>query len=96
MGTTSARTAALVLDDAQKVIGIELSAAAQAIWLREEMGEGGISKLAPGTRAAYEYIRTQADPIEEDLIMIDELDKFDKIVKSGEIVEAVEKVVPLR
>ena len=96
MGTTSARTAALVLDDAQKVIGIELSAAAQAIWLREEMGEGGISKLAPGTKAAYDYIRERTQPIEEDIIMIDELDKFDKIVKSGEIIEAVEKVVPLK
>lgn len=96
MGTTSARTAALVLDDAQKVIGIELSAATQAIWLREEMGEGGISKLAPGTRAAYDFLRSKTDPIEEDIIMIDELDKFDKIVKSGELVETVEKVVPLK
>ena len=96
MGTTSARTAALVLDDAQKVLGIELSAAAQAIWLREEMGEGGISKLAPATKAAYDYIRTKAEPIEEDIIMIDELDKFDKIVKSGELIDAVEKVVSLK
>ena len=96
MGTTSARTAALVLDDAQKVIGIELSAAAQAIWLREEMGEGGISKLAPGTKAAYDFIRERTKPIEEDIIMLDELDKFDKIVKSGEIIDAVEKVVKLK
>ena len=96
MGTTSARTAALVLDDAQKVIGIELSAATQAIWLREEMGEGGIAKLAPGTKAAYDYLRSKTDPIEEDIIMLEELDKFDKIVKSGELVEAVEKIVPLK
>ena len=60
------------------------------------MGEGGISKLAPGTKAAYDYIRERTQPIEEDIIMIDELDKFDKIVKSGEIIEAVEKVVPLK
>jgi len=96
MGTTSARTAAMVLDNAQKVIGIELSAAAQAIWLREEMGEGGITKLAPGTRAAYDYIRKMVDPIEEDIIMLDELDRFDKMVKSGAIVDAVEKVVDLK
>ncbi|MBQ6402192.1 MAG: histidine ammonia-lyase [Firmicutes bacterium] len=96
MGTTSARTAALVLDDAQKVLGIELSAAAQGIWLREEMGEGGISKLAPGTRAAYEYIRKMSDPIEEDIVMLDELAKFDAMVKDGGIIDAVEKVVPLK
>ena len=73
MGTTSARTAALVLDDAQKVLGIELSAAAQAIWLRQEQGEGGIDKLSPATRAAYEYIRTKSDPIEEDIIMVEKV-----------------------
>ena len=28
-----------VLDNAQKVLGIEIAAAAQAIWLRQEMGE---------------------------------------------------------
>ena len=37
MGTTSARTAAMVLDNAQKVLGIEIAAAAQAIWLRQEL-----------------------------------------------------------
>jgi len=96
MGTTSARTAAMVIDNAQKVIGIEIAAAAQAIWLRQELGEGGIEKLAPATKAAYDYIRTFADPIEEDVIMHDELVKFDEAIKSGAIVEAVEKVVTLK
>lgn len=96
MGTTSARTAALVLDNAQKVIGIELSAAAQSIWLRQEQGEKGIDNLAPATRAAYDHIRSKADPIENDIIMLDELAKFDEMVKSFEINEAVEKVVTLK
>lgn len=96
MGTTSARTAAMVLDNAQKVIGIELAAAAQGIWLRQEMGEGGIDKLAPATKAAYDYIRTVSEPIEEDVIMHDELVKFDEIVKNGSILEAVEKAVDLK
>ena len=96
MGTTSARTAALVLDDAQKVIGIELSSAAQAIWLRQEQGENGIDNLAPATRAAYDYIRTKADPIEEDIIMLDELEKFDNMVKDFSVNEAVEKVITLK
>ena len=33
MGTTSARTATMVLDNAQKVLSIEIAAAAQAIWV---------------------------------------------------------------
>ena len=96
MGTTSARTAAMVLDNAQKVLGIELSAAAQAIWLRQEQGEKGIDNLAPATKVAYDFIRTIADPIEEDIIMIDELKKFDKIVKDFSLNEAVAKVINLK
>lgn len=96
MGTTSARTAALVLDNAQKVIGIELSAAAQAIWLRQEQGEHGIDNLAPATRAAYDFIRTFSDPIEEDIIMQPELAKFDEVVKNCSINDAVEKIIRLR
>ena len=41
-------------------------------------------------------IRKYADPIEEDIIMIGELAKFDEIVKSGEIIDVVEKVVKLK
>ena len=96
MGTTSARTAAMVLDNAQKVLGIELGAAAQAVWLRQEMGEKGIDQMAPATKAAYDHIRTISAPIEEDVIMHDELAKFDEMVKSGSLLEAVEKVVTLK
>lgn len=96
MGATSARTAAMVLDNAEKVIGIELAASTQAIWLRQELGENGINNLGKGTKAAYEYIREQADPIEEDIVMLDYLDKFDKIVKNGELLSVVEKTVALK
>ena len=96
MGTTSARTAAMVLDNAQKVIGIELAAAAQGIWLRQEIGESDISNLAPATKAAYDYIRTVSAPVDEDILMHDELKKFDEMVKDFSILEAVEKVVTLK
>lgn len=96
MGTTSARTAAMVLDNAQKVIGIELAAAAQGIWLRQEIGESDISNLAPATKAAYDYIRTISEPVDDDILMHDELKKFDEMVKDFSILEAVEKVVTLK
>ena len=96
MGTTSARTAALVLDDTQKVLGIELASAAQAIWLREKIGESKIANLAPATRAAYDYIRTLSEPVDQDVIMHDELVKFDEMIKDNSIVKAVEKVVKLK
>ena len=96
MGTTSARTAAMVLDNAQKVIGIELAAAAQGIWLRQEIGESDISNLAPAAKAAYDYIRTVSEPVDDDILMHDELKKFDEMVKDFSILEAVEKVVTLK
>ena len=86
----------MVLDNAQKVIGIELASAAQAIWLRQEMGEHGIDNLAPATRAAYDFIRETAAPVEKDIIMIDYLAKFDEMIKDNSILEAVEKVVTLK
>ncbi len=86
MGTTAARTAALILDNAQKVLGIELFAASQAIWLRGEAG------LSPATQAAYDHIRKTVEPIDQDVLMHDELVKFDAMVKSNEIVEVVENV----
>jgi len=96
MGTTSARTAAMVLDNAQKVIGIEIAAAVQGIYLRQEIGENGIDNLAPATRAAYDYIRTLSAPIDDDVLMHDELVKFDEMIKNGELLAAVEKVVNLK
>lgn len=95
MGTTSARTAAMILDNAEKVLGIELAAAAQGIWLRQEIGEEGIDKLSKATRAAYDFIRTQSEPVDRDVIMHDELVKFDQMIKDGSLLEAVEKVQKL-
>jgi histidine ammonia-lyase len=86
MGTTAARTAALILDNAQKVLGIELFAASQAIWLRGEKG------LSPANQAAYDHIRKTVEPIDQDVLMHNELVKFDAMVKSNEIVEVVENV----
>lgn len=86
MGTTAARTAAMILDNVQKVLGIELFAASQAIWLRGEQG------LSPAVEAAYRHIRRQAGPVEEDILMHDALVLFDRMVKDNGVVAAVEAV----
>ena len=57
MGTIAARKARMILDNAQKVIGIELFAASQALYLR------GDDKLAPATKAVYNKIRESVAPI---------------------------------
>lgn len=93
MGTTAARTAAMVLDNAQKVLGIELFSASQGIWLR---GEKGILGLAPATKAAYDFIRESVAPVDQDVIMHYEIKKFDEMIKENSIVEAVEAVCKLK
>ncbi|MBK5246605.1 MAG: histidine ammonia-lyase [Peptostreptococcaceae bacterium] len=96
MGTTSARTAALILDNAQKVLGIELFAASQAIWLRgDAKGEEATKSLAPATKAAYDFIRRTVKPIDNDIVMHYELIKFDAMIKDHSFVEEVSKVVKI-
>ena len=93
---TSARTAAMVLDNAEKVLGIEIGCAAQGIWLRQEIGESEIDNLSPATRAAYDRVRQDSDPVDDDVVMHDELVKFDRMVKDGSFLAAVENVVKLK
>ena len=86
MGTTAARTARMILDNSQKVLGIELFAAYQALYLR------GIEKLAPATRAVYDYINKRVSPVEEDVVMYERLKKFDEMIKNNEIAPIAEAV----
>ena len=96
MGTTSARTAAMILDNAQKVLGIELFSAFQGIWLRGEARQGDPEEtLAPATRAAWRFIREQVEPVETDIVMHPMLRKFDEMIKDNSLMQAVEKEVPL-
>lgn len=91
MGTTAARKARLVLDNVQKVLGLELFCASQGIYFRGE------DKLAPATKAVYKQIRTQVAPIHEDIVMYTEMAKLDQMVKENKIVAACESVTgPLK
>ncbi|MBR4435627.1 MAG: histidine ammonia-lyase [Clostridia bacterium] len=85
MGTIAARKARQILDNAQKVIGIELFAASQGIYLRGE------DKLAPATAAVYAHIRRSVEPVRDDIVMYEQMNKFDQMVKRAELVECAEK-----
>jgi histidine ammonia-lyase len=87
MGTIAARKARMILDNAQKVIGIELFAASQGLYLR------GDKKMAPATKAVYKRIRKSVAPIHDDIVMYEQMNKFDAMVKSGELNEIAEKVI---
>ncbi len=87
MGTTAARKARMVLDNVQKVLGIELFCASQGIYFRGE------DKLATATDALYKHIRKSVAPVKEDRVMYTELAKFDRMVKNGEVVAVVEQAI---
>ena len=86
MGTTAARKAAMILDNARKVLGIEIFAACQALWLRGE------DKLSPATKAVYDHVRKTVPPIEEDIVMHYPMTACENMIKNCEITRAAEAV----
>lgn len=87
MGTIAARKAKEVLFNAQNVIAIELLSAAQAIDLSEDRA------LGLGTAPAYEKVRSVVSKIDDDRVMYLDFNKIYDIIKTNEIVAAVEAKV---
>ena len=69
----------MILDNSQKVLGIELFAGAQAAWLRGEDG------LSPATRAVYDRIRQAIPPVDQDVVMHPLMVQADELVKAHAI-----------
>ena len=90
MGTIAARQARDITDNVSRVLAIELAAAAQGIDLESPISD---KKLGKGTMAAYEVVRREVPKLNEDRVMYPDFEKILKLVKSAEIVEAVEKAV---
>ena len=86
MGLNTALKNGQILDNAFGVLGIEFMAAAQALDFR---------KFTPGkgTQKAREVIRKHVDHLEVDRPLYNDHNKMKALVKSGEILEEVEKVV---
>lgn len=89
MGANGARHAAEVLENVRKVVAIELLVAAQAI----DMREGGVERMAPATRAAYDLIRERVPVQEHDRPLSPGMDAVDELVRSGELLTAVERAL---
>jgi len=88
MGTIAIRQTRSILENVENVVAIELLCAAQAYDLITEKKpmKGGI-----GTRAAYEVIRSHIPYFDKDRDLYLDIEAMVKIVKSGEIIKAVEK-----
>ncbi|MBE0640943.1 MAG: aromatic amino acid lyase, partial [Bacteroidales bacterium] len=86
MGMNTALKNFQILDNAYGILGIEMMAAAQALDFREYgFGEG--------TREAHRVIRKYVDFLEVDRPLFDDHNAMKALVKSGEVLEAVEKKV---
>ncbi len=86
MGMNTALKNFQILDNAYGILGIELFAAAQALDFREwEFGKG--------TQVAHKVIRKYVDFLEVDRPLFNDHNKMKELVKSGEILEEVEKAI---
>ena len=87
MGTIASRHARDILDNARKVLAMEILASAQAIDLR------GKKKLGKGTEEAYKVIRERTPFVDKDRIMYKDINICEDIIKENLLVEAVEKSI---
>lgn len=87
MGTIGARKARTIIDHAQHVVSIELLCASQAADF------GDVEKLGIGSRVAYDVLREKVDFMENDVIFYPDMDKSFEIIKTGKLLEEVEKVL---
>ncbi len=91
MGTTAARKAKMILENTRRVLGLELFAAYQALTFR------GPEKLAPATKAVYDYIAELVPPVKEDIIMYPQMERFNQMLKENAIADAAQAAIgPLR
>jgi histidine ammonia-lyase len=87
MGMTSARKCREIVQNAEYVAVIELLCAAQALDLFTNMKPG------EGTLAAYQAIRREVAHLEKDRVLSQDIEKGVKLMRSGVIIDEVEKAV---
>ena len=89
MGSIAARKCFEILKNVQTVIAIELLTAAQGVEFLKPL------KTGVGTSAAYKTIRKYVKPLKNDRIMYLDIDKTLQLVRSGELLNEVEKKTKL-
>lgn len=87
MGTPAALKAMQVVRNAQKVIAIELLAAAQALEFHKPL------QFGKGTKVMYDLIRSQIPAWEEDRVFYLDLQQIISIVEDGQWIRFIEKQV---
>ncbi len=87
MSMTSAIKSKQILSNACTVLAIELMAAAQALDFRRPLKPGA------GVKAAYDVVRSHVGFLDKDRPLHGDINKLSEVVRSGEVLEAVQKAV---
>ena len=85
MGTIAARKSREILENARRVLAIELMCACQAIDLRGDKGMGS------GTGAAYRCVRNVVPFLTEDRPLYGDINECEQLIIDGSLVSEVEK-----
>jgi histidine ammonia-lyase len=87
MAFTAALKTRQIQDNAWYVVAIELMAGAQAVEFKKPL------KLGKGTQVAYDVIRKHVEKMVDDRPVQYDINNLGECVKSGELLDAVEKAV---
>ena len=86
MGSIGARKCMQIIKNTRKIIAIECIVASQALDFFK-------LKASPASMKAKEIVRKYVKELKEDRAMYEDIEKIEKVIKSGEIVREVEKIV---
>jgi histidine ammonia-lyase len=93
MGATAARQAQQIAANVERILALELFAAAQGIDFRREV-LGPEARLGKGTALAYELIRQHVPFLEQDAVMYPHIKAVRELVATGELMRAVKDTLP--
>jgi histidine ammonia-lyase len=88
MGVTAALKARNIAENVERILAIELMAAAQGIDFRKKV-IGQQARLGRGTGAAYTLIRQHVPFIDEDTVLYPYMEAVRRLIIDGELVAAV-------
>ena len=87
MGPIAARQAHAVLQNAERILAIELLVAGQALDLRAPLVP------ADGPRAALGVLRATVPHLDADRLLADDLEAAARLVRDGDVLRATEQAV---
>ncbi|MCH7414995.1 histidine ammonia-lyase [Belliella sp. R4-6] len=86
MGSIGARKALQVIENVEKILGVELFCAAQAVDFHSPLKSGKIMT------ALYDHVRTKIKHVTEDQIMYEDMETAISIIQSGELLTLAREV----